>query len=242
MRLVVLLVVAACTRPPPTVSVAAGGRGIAPGTGEVFAAAGAGVRISTFWGDICGGREAIDALGISPREPEPCHEVRHRVHLRCAEPCEILASGNRVARDELRTAPTTIDQRFQITTRAPTLTLSLVLDAGRDRRTIPVPRIRFVVPTELLLECGRDGRYTACERELPADPELVVRVREPHGLPLSSSLVGYGRGDHVPLRRVLSLPPGPDGRTAVEPGDYPIVVEAHVGEHVLRRELTLRLR
>lgn len=69
-----------------------------------------------------------------------------------------------------------------------------------------------------------------------------MRVRELNGLPLSPVLVGYTRGHLVTVRQVLSLAPGPDGRAHVEAGDYPIVVEARVGEHVLRRELTLRLR
>lgn len=141
-----LLVVlgAGCTHVPPIATLRIDGREIDQTDGVIDVRPGAPVRIGTYWGESCGGRSGINALGISPRSSEHCNQVRHVVRIRCTTPCVIEAPDGRRAEAELAWGPTLHQASFTITPLTSTLGLHVVMEAGRDRRDVPMPTVRFV--------------------------------------------------------------------------------------------------
>jgi hypothetical protein len=243
MRLVIAaaLVLGCAARPSPYLGLSINHRTLdptPPGT-PIDVGIGSTIALDTAWEELCPERGHPEDTGTVS-----CNEVKHRVHVRCAEPCRITAPDGRVRANALTWGPTASGARFRVETTAGTLSLQVCFEHAHITCLETVPEIRFVVPSEIIIECELGTVVGACDRELPADRALVVRIREPAGVSLGDvridgKLVPYGYapiGDLVPVNVTAGDKP------RIQPGDYRMTVEVNPAPHTIRRELTLRLR
>jgi hypothetical protein len=210
---------------------------------------GSSFRIHTSWAASCSSRSS-PYLSMDPVEytSSDCDEVRHRVRIRCAEPCRIRLPDGSVETDTAVWGPTRFGADISIEPKRDTLHVEVVFEGNGEKHVERLPPLAFVSVGELVLECAPDGEtYQACAGELVATPKMRVRVREPSGVRLGPLRINGVLKTHFPSSEVtaalVDIAPGAvDGRgTSVVPGDYPFVVEIQPAPHTIRSETTLHL-